>query len=104
MKKPFTKALQEFLINRCGQIVFSEVSPQYQKTKVKIEEISTEIKPLLSAADQKKLLQLDDRYNDRLTEVFNEAYLKGFTESIRFIKYIQLRNRRKSRRRHRNRD
>lgn len=94
MKKPFTKALQEFLINRCGQIVFSEVSPQYQKANVKSEKISTDIKPLLSAADQK----FDGR------EVFNEAYLKGFTESIRFIKYIQLRKRRKSRRRHRNRD
>lgn len=90
MVKLFTKALQEFLINRCGEIVFSEVSPQYQTADREINQLCDEIKSLLSEESQKLLLNLNDRHNDRMTAAVNMAYQKGFAECLQLILYLTI--------------
>ena len=90
MSKPFTKALQEFLINRCGEIVFSEVSPQYQTAECEINQLCEEIEPLLSEEARKLLLKLYDRHNDRMTAAVNAAYQKGFAECLQLILFLSI--------------
>jgi len=90
MVKLFTKALQEFLINRCGEIVFSEVSPQYQTADREINQLGDEIKSLLSEESQKLLLNLNDRHNDRMAAAVNAAYEKGFAECLQWIIYLSV--------------
>jgi hypothetical protein len=91
MPEPFLKELQDFLINRCDDILEStEISPAFQQAEAEIDKLSEQLKPLLNEEGEKILLDLYMQHNYRMTEAAAAGYQKGFAEGIKFILYLSI--------------
>ena len=88
MQKPLNKELQDFLIDRCDQIDFEMVSPQFKGEEAQIDQIYKEIRENLSDEDRTKFLRLNDLHGYRMTSAANAAYIRGYSECLECILYL----------------
>lgn len=85
MKQPFDKEITDFLIDRCDELDYVKLSPQYKKAEEETEELAKKIRDLLPESERLTLSRLEDRHGDRMTAAGNVAYQAGFSAGIKFL-------------------